>query len=305
MFLSAGFLSVPAQALEPDSPDALEEALDGVGSLTGAVSGLSPSDEGFISSIAGDVVTIPEDPAAGIELDLGAAGEIGLGLPGGSSAQDAVPVDGGTVSYDHANPDVTLAAEAPLAGGVRALIVIDGDLAPTEYVFPLELPDGASLEPSDGGSVDIVDEAGSTIAFVAPPWAVDANGRPLTTSFEVRGDTLVQHVDHRGAAYPVVADPWVQGDCGWATCTIRFDRAATRNARDAGWLVAAAAGACAVVGGVTAIICGAAIAPSAVVIAVAAGRYYEEGKCLGIKFTKTYPAVAWPVSYSRGYKNCA
>lgn len=159
VFLSAGILSVPAQALEPDSPAALEEALDGVGSLTGAVAGLSPSSEGFICSLAGDVVTIPEDRAAGMELDLGAAGEIGLGLPGGPSAEDAMPLDGGTVTYDHANPDVTLAAEAPLAGGVCALIVNHGSRetaatrrAPSASIGPLRAtlatPVGSSQPPA-------------------------------------------------------------------------------------------------------------------------------------------------------------
>ena len=302
--LAISTVSAPARAQVPESVDAVEEALDGVASMTGAAAPLIESSDGFVSTAGGDEITIPDDPAAGIELDLGEAGAISVGLPGATSAKDAVPVDIGTISYDHANPDVVLAAEAPLAGGVRALIIIDGTQAPTEYAFPIELPPGASLEPSADGSIDIVDQFGSTVAFVAPPWAIDATGRPLATSFEVRGNTIVQHVDHRDATYPVVADPWVQGDCGWVTCTIRFDRATTRNVRDAGALIAISAGACSVVSGPAGVICGASIAPSAGLIALAAQRFHEEGKCLGIKFTKNFPPFAWPVSYSRGYMNC-
>jgi Na+/proline symporter len=104
-----------------------------------------------------------------------------------------------------------------------------------------------------------------------------------------------------------VSSSTFQGDCSWVTCTIRLNRAATRNARDASWLIGAAAGACAVVTeGAGAVVCGAAIAPAAVTLAVAAGRYYESGRCLGIKFTHPpVPSVAWPSSVKYGTRNCS
>lgn len=49
--------------------------------------------------------------------------------------------------------------------------------------------------------------------------------------------------------------------------------------------------------------CGAAIAPAAVVIAVAAGRYYEVGNCLGVRFSKI-GGLAWPVEVRKGTYNC-
>lgn len=46
--------------------------------------------------------------------------------------------------------------------------------------------------------------------MIAAPWAVDSGGRSVATRFEIRDSTLIQHVDHRGARYPVIADPlWV------------------------------------------------------------------------------------------------
>ncbi|WP_127549896.1 hypothetical protein [Actinoplanes sp. OR16] len=39
------------------------------------------------------------------------------------------------------------------------------------------------------------------------PWAVDANGNELPTSYSVNGTTLSQTVDTLGAAFPIVADP--------------------------------------------------------------------------------------------------
>jgi hypothetical protein len=97
-----------------------------------------------------------------------------------------------------------------------------------------------------------------------------------------------------------------QGDCGWFTCTIRLNRAATRSARDAGWLISAAAGMCAVLAsGPGAVVCGAAVAPAAVGLAVFAGRYWEEGNCLGIKLTHPpIPPRAWPSKVRRGKYNC-
>jgi hypothetical protein len=99
-----------------------------------------------------------------------------------------------------------------------------------------------------------------------------------------------------------------QGDCGRLTCTVRVDRAQTRNARDAGGVIGIAAGVCGVFSaGTLAIVCGGAIAPAAGVIALAANRYYEQGDCLAIKFTKPGlpgPQLAWPASVKRGTRNC-
>ena len=99
-----------------------------------------------------------------------------------------------------------------------------------------------------------------------------------------------------------------QGDCGRVTCTVRLDRAQTRNARDAGGVIGIAAGVCGVFsGGTLALVCGAAVAPAAGVIGLAANRFYEQGDCLQIKFTKPGlpgPRLAWPGSVKRGTRNC-
>lgn len=155
------------------------------------------------------------------------------------------------------------------------------------------------------GTVEVLDSQSTVVPVVGKPWAVDAAGRSLPTRYRIRGDeTLIQVIDTSDATFPVVADPWIQGDCGIISCTIRFDRAATRNARDASWIIGAAAGACAVLSsGTLAIVCGAAVAPAAVVAAVAAGRYYENGNCLGIRFY-VLGGVGWPTEVKRNTYNC-
>lgn len=45
------------------------------------------------------------------------------------------------------------------------------------------------------------------VGSIAAPWAVDASGNAVPTSFEVAGNTVTQVVEHAGAVYPVTADP--------------------------------------------------------------------------------------------------
>ena len=100
----------------------------------------------------------------------------------------------------------------------------------------MTVPVGAVLLPlTDGGAV-IVDSEGVVVAVVAPAWAVDANGQAVPTHYRIDGTTLVQVIDHHGAAYPVVGDPY------WS----RIVNAA----------VAVAAGACAVACTVAGVVAG-------------------------------------------------
>jgi hypothetical protein len=104
---------------------------------------------------------------------------------------------------------------------VRLLSVIRSPSAPTVYRFPLNLPRGATLEQRANETILIRGAAGRPIGAVRAPWARDANGQRVATRLEIRGQTLVQHVDHRGAAYPVVADPSI--DFGWTSATITLN----------------------------------------------------------------------------------
>lgn len=93
------------------------------------------------------------------------------------------------------------------AGGVQELIAIERSDAPNEFAFPLALPTGAVLVAADDGSAAIVDSSGHEVAAIAAPWAKDAAGRAVPTSYRLDGSTLIQVVEHEGATYPVVADP--------------------------------------------------------------------------------------------------
>lgn len=97
-----------------------------------------------------------------------------------------------------------------------------------------------------------------------------------------------------------------QADCGIATCTVRFSRDATRNARDGSAAVGLFAAACGFVASAPgAIACGLVAFPAAGGVAILANRYYESGDCLGIRFgLPPVPPVAIPVKVKHGTYNC-
>lgn len=131
---------------------------------------------------------------------------------------------GGTTMFANGLGKGVDAAVQRTSTGIRLLSVIRSASAPTSYRYPLRLPRGATLRRQSSGVVLISNAAGNAIGAVRAPWAIDARGTRVNTRFEVRGRTLVQHVEHRGAVYPVVADPSI--DFGLTSATI------TLNAKD-------------------------------------------------------------------------
>ncbi len=91
---------------------------------------------------------------------------------------------------------------------LAALVVIENADAPDEYRFENAVPDALTAILQPDGSVQFFDENGAVSGGIAAPWAIDADGRNIVTSYSLDGTTLVQTVDHDGAAYPVVADPY-------------------------------------------------------------------------------------------------
>jgi hypothetical protein len=182
------------------------DALEVAGELVADAAPLSDVGDDFVAVVAGSEVELPADPAESLVLD-GAAGEVGVDLPVVAGLGDGVVDESGAVVYESDTSPVSLAAQATEDGGMQVLVVIDGPDAPTEYRFDMTVPDGAVLLSSTDGGAVVVDAEGLVVAPVAPAWAVDANGQPLPTHYRIDGTTLVQVIDHHGAAYPVVGDP--------------------------------------------------------------------------------------------------
>ncbi|MCQ3813141.1 MAG: hypothetical protein KTU85_01810 [Acidimicrobiia bacterium] len=95
-------------------------------------------------------------------------------------------------------------------GTLLVLLQIDSADDPTTYKFNNAVPNGYKAKMQPDGSVQILDVFGNHVSGIAAPWAYDARGMKIPTSFSLDGSTLLQTVHHNGAVYPVVADP-----CGW------------------------------------------------------------------------------------------
>ncbi len=92
-------------------------------------------------------------------------------------------------------------------GAFLAVVIVDDAADPSEYRFQGAVPYGHTAKVQADGSVAIFDAEQNRAGGWETPWAVDADGKPVSTNFTVQGDTLVQTVDHTGHTYPVIADP--------------------------------------------------------------------------------------------------
>ena len=197
--------AAPAEEPEERVADAIDQALAEVGmpqsiSLSTAADG-SVRSEGIVETAL---------PSAGGPLAVRSpAGAFELGLPLPADVESLELVDGDTALYRDAQSEYDVAIQAT-ALGARALVHIASPDAPYTYRFELDLgPDESARRTSDGG-VEIRaerDGVSAVLASIAPPWALDAKGAAVPTWYEVDGSTVVQHVDHARAVYPVVADP--------------------------------------------------------------------------------------------------
>ncbi len=68
---------------------------------------------------------------------------------------------------------------------------------------------GQRLEPNGSGGLAIL-EGDAMVGAIDAPWARDAAGKELRTSYRIDGSAIVQDVDVKGAAFPIIADPTVK-----------------------------------------------------------------------------------------------
>lgn len=117
---------------------------------------------------------------------------------------------GDRVVYEEALPGVDVVAQA-VDGGVRQVFVLDSSASPTNISFTAGNANSA-LMPNSDGSVSVVTPEGDEIAGINIPWAVDAHGLELPTTYSIQGATITQHVDTAAAVFPVTADPTICGN---------------------------------------------------------------------------------------------
>jgi hypothetical protein len=254
--------AVPAAAVESDPLIESVRVLDEHGLMSTAAGGegsgvVAPETGVTVSTQAGTVSLRPD------------AGSIGEMAAGGA----AVVYDGGA---DH-----SFAVTGSGAAADAGYVVIDGDAAPDAFAFSL-VADGrpALLELTDAGGVLVKNAAGEVVNVLGPAWALDANGGAVPTRYELgaRGE-LIQRVDHKDAAYPVVADPRLL--CDLLFCTMMYSKSETQH-------VAAYSGAagsllttgCSILAGaIGGLVCGFAAGYAGGV----AQQALNQGKCVGMR----------------------
>ncbi|CAM5595363.1 hypothetical protein SALBM135S_03322 [Streptomyces alboniger] len=192
-----------AEATKAADTLAVEKATD-----TDSLSVPRTRDDGtLIAEAGGSRVELPAMGSGTFTVTDSAGKRLRVGLPG-SSAATARVTPNGTVVYSRPADSVDVAAQVGKDGSASALITMKDATAPTEYRFALDLPSGARAVLDEDGGVLVLDGSDELVGTFQAPWAKDADGKPVPTSYRIEGGDLVQSV-HTDAstAYPVVADP--------------------------------------------------------------------------------------------------
>ncbi len=177
--------------------------------LLGGVAALALSLSGTQAAAAIEPET---DQTATID---GALRHVGQEILPTESASPLAAVEGDTASIDFGASSIHLTLRdiddsqfRVRDDGIQALSVLH--YGETETEFEVSLPPGATVQPDSAGGFDIVNKsetAALSYAKIETPWAVDATGATLSTSYTLAGSTLIQTVDTSNAVFPVVADP--------------------------------------------------------------------------------------------------
>jgi hypothetical protein len=154
--------------------------------------------------------TVPTTRAASIQLN-GSAGTTSQVASNLTVTPNALPHIDAAVKTD--------------ATGSSHLVVLKDSTASSNVAFTVTKA-GTKLVADPLGGVTLIDAKGKYDSRITAPWAYDAQGRSLPTSFTVIGNVITQHINTHGAAFPVVADPkWTWGII---TGTLYFNRSETQ-----------------------------------------------------------------------------
>lgn len=157
-------------------------------------------------------VTIPTNPDNDITYTPSESDgqEVNISLPQNLDLTPGVIADSTYVAFHDKNANAAVTAEI-VEGGVRLHSVTGSKSSPHSFDYDIELPPGTTWEQYEDYSIVFTDSNGELLSAIAPPWALDAAGQSIPTTFEFDGATLTQHIlpdESQSVAYPVVADPY-------------------------------------------------------------------------------------------------
>ena len=266
------------------------EGATGTADVIPAAHATHDAENTHIVSTSGGSVRVPRSATRPIVVTTRTGETITVSLPPIGTRPEARTSPAGTTVYADARSGSATAVQAT-ADGVRELFTIQNAAAPHAFTIELRLPTGAIMTPDGDGEFDIVtrrNDSGptTTLVHIAAPWAKDATGKLLPSSYTLDGTSLTQQVNTAGATYPVIADPQITW--GWVTGTIYFNKAETK--------MAAASGAYAAFWASFVPGWGTALRAYAATLTFAARLALATNQCLKIKLP-----VPMPGSYSGGY----
>lgn len=251
-------------------------------------------------------VTLPEASSDTLDFAHPDGTWMKIGLPENATytrAVDSSAIDEPLVTTQRIAPVAASAAkQSPSPSEViaaRAVVAVPDSKASSSYDFELELPKGIVPTLEDDGSVEFVLEskaskksngtvAEATFGEIKKPWAQDAEGNSVPTSFSLKGNTLTQTIDFtEDTKFPVLADPEAEWKGFYGRLT--YSKAETANMRDQGvviaGLLAGSAGIAALFGPgapiVAAVLAGAS-ATAVGIISATASNAHSDGRCLQV-----------------------
>jgi hypothetical protein len=209
--VQAGEEALTDNACAPSAPDArqVKEVADDVHAAVEA----EAAAEGYVPDPSAPAESPEVDRASGAVKAMEGDDQhtVTLALPGTGCGTAASRPDSSLTVFTSEQLAFSTAVAGDTEGAFRALVHIESAAAPTEYAFTLDLPEGGQLVPLEDGGAVVSNAAGDILATFTPPWATDAHGVEVPTHYEIRGNTLIQHLELSPAlTYPVVADPfWI------------------------------------------------------------------------------------------------
>ncbi|MER7850289.1 hypothetical protein ABTZ03_40870 [Kitasatospora sp. NPDC096077] len=287
---SALLLAAAPAARAADVPSQAEQAARVVERATG-VKDLAAT--GTTGEAAAHAQTNKNGQTATATAPKNASDQVRITAPDGTVASLGLPetrptagtrTGNGTVVYPDAAPSTDIAVQLTDDGGARALAALKDPSAPTEQHYKLDLPAGSAAVANETGGYDLIrpTEGGAavTVGQIDAPWAKDAKGNPVPTTYTLEGNTLIQRVDiTKDTAFPVVADPkWTWGNI---TGTVYFNKGETADAAVNMSFIAGIIAA----GGVPGLLSAATLANIARVAFLA----QNHGNCLKVKIPILYP----------------
>jgi hypothetical protein len=173
----------------------------------------------------GDIGVIIDQNKKKIQVKNIQKGTVSIGIA--DIGRATISTTEGQVIYSSDKLDIII---QPIEGGIRQVINIKNNEAPTAYNFPIEIQKGYSFKLNNKGGVDIINNGGQIESGILPPWAKDAEGKDIKTWYTLDGNLLTQHIDTTNAVYPILADPticsqyansvWNEWRGGWDTIRV-------------------------------------------------------------------------------------